>query len=255
MVLAMTGLIGALVFLTRLPIRTRRSLDTATSVPWFPVAGLLVGALVGGVAAVLEPWASPSVAAAVAVTLGLLVTGCFHEDGLADVADAFVGGWTRDDRLRILKDPRHGTYGVAALVASVLVRVLALGTLVSYGPKIAFAGAVVAHGLARSGAVATMIVAEPASGEGLGADYVARLDRTRAVFGIVVATGASAALVGWWAAVAVGMVALSAWMVSAWSGRCIGGFSGDVLGAIEQVGEITVLVALSIVAGHHQLWW
>ena len=65
----MTGFIGALVFLTRVPIRTRRSLDTATSVPWFPVAGLLIGAVVGGVAALLEPWASPSVAAVVAVSL------------------------------------------------------------------------------------------------------------------------------------------------------------------------------------------
>ncbi|MEY3493071.1 MAG: cobalamin synthase [Actinomycetota bacterium] len=251
----MTGFIGALVFLTRVPIRTRRSLDTATSVPWFPVAGLIIGALVGAVAAVLEPWAAPSVAAAAAVSIGLLVTGCFHEDGLADVADAFVGGWTRDDRLRILKDPRHGTYGVAALVASVLVRVLALGSLVSYGPKVAFAGAVVAHGVARSGAVATMIVAKPATGEGLGADYVARLARGRSAVGIVVAIAASVALVGWWAAVAVVAAMLSAWVVSAWSTRRIGGFSGDVLGAIEQAGEITVLVALSIVAGHHHLWW
>jgi len=55
--------------------------------------------------------------------------------------------------------------------------------------------------------------------------------------------------------VAIGMVVLSAWAVSAWATRRIGGFSGDVLGAIEQVGEMTVLVALSIVAGHHQLWW
>ena len=251
----MTGFIGALVFLTRVPIRTRRSLDTATSVPWFPVAGLLIGAVVGGVAALLEPWASPSVAAVVAVSIGLLVTGCFHEDGLADVADAFVGGWTRDDRLRILKDPRHGTYGVAALVASVLVRVLALGTLVSYGPRVAFAGAVVAQGLARSGAVGTMIVGRPATGDGLGADYVARLARGRSALGIIVALIASVALVGWWAAVAIGMVVLSAWAVSAWATRRIGGFSGDVLGAIEQVGEMTVLIALSIVAGHHQLWW
>ncbi len=251
----MTGFIGALVFLTRVPIRTRRSLDTATSVPWFPVAGLLIGAVVGGVAALLEPWASPSVAAVVAVSIGLLVTGCFHEDGLADVADAFVGGWTRDDRLRILKDPRHGTYGVAALVASVLVRVLALGTLVSHGPRVAFVGAVVAHGLARSGAVGTMIVGRPATGDGLGADYVARLARGRSALGITVALIASVALVGWWAAVAIGMVVLSAWAVSAWATRRIGGFSGDVLGAIEQVGEMTVLVALSIVAGHHQLWW
>ncbi len=251
----MTGFLGALVFLTRVPIRTRRHLDTATSVPWFPVAGLLIGAIVGGVAALLEPWTSPSVAAVVAVSIGLLVTGCFHEDGLADVADAFVGGWTRDDRLRILKDPRHGTYGVAALVASVLVRVLALGTLVSYGPRVAFAGAVVAHGLARSGAVGTMIIGRPATGEGLGADYVARLRRLPSLIGIAVAVIATAVLTSWWVLVAVGVVVLAAVAVATWSSRRIGGFSGDVLGAIEQVSEMMVLIALSIVAGHHQLWW
>lgn len=100
-----------------------------------------------------------------------------------------------------------------------------------------------------------MIVGRPATGDGLGADYVARLAHRRSALGIAVAIAASAALVGWWAAVAVGVVVLSAWVVSAWSTRRIGGFSGDVLGAIEQVGEMTVLVALSIVAGHHQLWW
>ena len=251
----MTGFLGALVFLTRVPIRTRRHLDTATSVPWFPVAGLLIGAIVGGVAALLEPWASPSVAAVVAVSIGLLVTGCFHEDGLADVADAFVGGWTRDDRLRILKDPRHGTYGVAALVSSVLIRVLALGTLVSYGPRVAFAGAVAAHGLARAGAVGTMIIGRPATGEGLGADYVARLRRAPSLIGIAVAVIATAVLTSWWVLVAVGVVVLAAVAVATWSSRRIGGFSGDVLGAIEQVSEMMVLIALSIVAGHHQLWW
>ena len=251
----MTGFLGALVFLTRVPIRTRRHLDTATSVPWFPVAGLLIGAIVGGVAALLEPWTSPSVAAVVAVSIGLLVTGCFHEDGLADVADAFVGGWTRDDRLRILKDPRHGTYGVAALVSSVLIRVLALGTLVSYGPRVAFAGAVVAHGLARSGAVGTMIIGRPATGEGLGADYVARLRRLPSLIGIAVAVISTAVLTSWWVLVAVGVVVLAAVSVATWSSRRIGGFSGDVLGAIEQASEMLVLIALSIVAGHHQLWW
>ena len=251
----MTGLLGALVFLTRVPFRTSRSLDTAHSVPWFPIVGLAIGAFVGGVAAALEPWASPSVAAGVAIVMGLLVTGAFHEDGLGDVADAFVGGWTREDRLRILKDSRHGTYGVIALVSSVALRFVALGALVAAGPKEAFAGTVAAHGLARAGAVGTMLVARPATGEGLGADYVARLRRGSSAFGIAATVALTLLVIGWWVAAALAAVAVSATLLTAWSRRRIGGFSGDVLGAIEQFGEITVLVTLSIVAAHHSLWW
>lgn len=251
----MNSFIGAVVFLTRLPVRTRRTLDTASSVPWFPIVGVLIGASVGGVAAALEPWASPTVAAACAVVLGLLVTGCFHEDGLADIADAFVGGWTRDDRLRILKDPRHGTYGVTAIVASIALRVAALGALVSSGPRAAFVGAVSAHAIARSAAVGTMLVATPATGEGLGADYVTRMRRGASVIGIMMAVLVSAVLGGWWVAVALGIAVVFTVAMTRWSKHKIGGFSGDVLGAIEQVVEIGILIALSIVAGHHHTWW
>ncbi len=251
----MTGLLGAIVFLTRLPVRTSRSLDTARSVPWFPFVGLLIGTLVGGIAALLEPWSSPYVAAGVAVVVGLLVTGAFHEDGLGDVADAFVGGWTREDRLRILKDSRHGTYGVVALVSSIALRFIALGALVDAGPKSALIGAIAAHGLARSAAVGTMLVARPATGEGLGSEYVARLRRIPTAVGIAVTVSVVVVIAGWWTAVALGSAVVTTAMVIAWSKRKIGGFSGDVLGAVEQCAEITVFVVLSIVAGHHQPWW
>jgi len=251
----MTGLLGAIVFLTRLPVRTSRSLDTARSVPWFPIVGTFIGALVGGIAALLESWSSPYVAAGVAIVVGLLVTGAFHEDGLGDVADAFVGGWTREDRLRILKDSRHGTYGVVALVSSIALRFVALGALVLAGPKSAFVGAIAAHGLARSAAVGTMLVARPATDEGLGSEYVARLRRMPSAVGIAVTVSVVVVIAGWWTAVALGSAVVTTTVVIAWSKRKIGGFSGDVLGAVEQCAEISVFVVLSIVAGHHQPWW
>jgi adenosylcobinamide-GDP ribazoletransferase len=250
-----TGLLGAIVFLTRIPVRTTRSLDTARSVPWFPIVGMFIGVLVGGIAALLEPWSSPYVAAGVAIVVGLLVTGAFHEDGLGDVADAFVGGWTREDRLRILKDSRHGTYGVVALASSIALRFVALGALVLAGPKSAFIGAVAAHGMARSAAVVAMLVARPATGEGLGSEYVARLRRAPSAVGIAVTVSVAAVIAGWWVAVALGSAVVTTTVLIVWSKRKIGGFSGDVLGAIEQCGEIGVFVVLSIVVGHHQPWW
>ena len=108
------------------------------------------------------------VAAAVAVLFGVLLTGAFHEDGLADTADAVAGGWTVERRLEILKDPRHGSYGVAALSGSIVLRIVAVASL---GPAAAFAGLVAAHTLGRGAAVVTMGVAPVARADGLGADY------------------------------------------------------------------------------------
>jgi adenosylcobinamide-GDP ribazoletransferase len=251
----MTGLIGAVIFLTRIPLRTRRALDTARSVPWFPMVGALIGALVGGAAALLEPWAAPGLAASFGLTIGLLVTGCFHEDGLGDVADAYVGGWNRDDRLRILKDSRHGTYGVVAIGASILLRASALGALVGAGPRVAVASAVTAHAMARVSALGVMTIGRPAVGEGLGADYVARLRRASTIIGMAAGTAIGSLAVGWWIIPAVVATFTVSIAMNAWTNRKIDGFSGDLLGATEQVAEIVLLIVFSIVAGHHQLWW
>ena len=89
---------------TRLPIRLRRQPNTATMVVWFPAAGMVIGAIVGGIGAGMWELTPPLVAGAIAVTAGLLVTGAFHEDGLGDIADAFGGGYTVERRLEIMKD-------------------------------------------------------------------------------------------------------------------------------------------------------
>eukprot|EP01036_Dinobryon_divergens_P001291 gene1291-1683_t len=140
------GPLAALQFLTRLPVRLRRAPDMAAMVVWFPLAGAVIGALAGGVGALAFQWTAPLVAGALAVTVGLLVTGAFHEDGLGDIADAFGGGYTVERRLEIMKDSRHGTYGVAAMSASIVVRVVALGSMPS-GATL-FASAVAAHVIA-----------------------------------------------------------------------------------------------------------
>lgn len=251
----MTGLIGAIVFLTRLPIRTERELRTSSSVPWFPFVGAVIGAMVGGAVALAQPWATPTVAAVVGVTLGLLVTGCFHEDGLGDVADAFVGGWNAEQRMTILKDSRHGTYGVVAIVTSIVVRVVALSSLVSVGPRVAFAACVVAHCSARTAAVGVMIGSRPATGEGLGHDYVHDASRSRLAIGAIVGAMIAVVASGWWALVVLGVGTVLAAVVARWSRHKVGGFTGDVLGAVEQVVEAAALVALSMLALHHPLWW
>ena len=245
------SMLAAAQFLTRVPIRLRREPALANAVPWFPLVGAFVGAAVGGTAAVLWHLVPPLVAAAVAVTLGLLITGAFHEDGLADIADAFGGGWTIERRLEILKDPRHGSYGVAAMCTSIVVRIVALGTMP--GPLAMFVAAVVAHTMGRTAAVGLMGSARIASPRGLGADYARGLSPWRCVAGVASGLALGAIVCGWWVApvASAGLVGAAAVGVLAY--RKIDGISGDVLGACEQVVECLAMIVVTGLATHHSL--
>ena len=237
------SLLAALQFLTRVPIRLRREPSLEKSVAWFPVAGAIIGAAVGGVAAGLWFVVPPMVAAACAVTVGLLITGAFHEDGLGDIADAFGGGWTVERRLEILKDSRHGTYGVAAICASIVLRVIAVGQLT--GPRAMFTAVVSAHTMGRVAAVAMAGSMRLATHSGLGADYGRGTTPVRAAVGSAVGIAIAATAVGWWVLPLVGAVAAAVLGTGLLARRKIGGISGDVLGATEQVAEILCLVTLT----------
>lgn len=246
------GFVAAVQFLTRVPVRTLRPPDLSAAVAWFPVVGALVGAAVGLVAAALGEVVPMTVAATVAVLVGMLLTGAFHEDGLADTADALWGGWTRERRLEILKDPRHGTYGVAALAGSIVLRVLAVGAL---GGSAAIAGLVSAHTLGRGAAVATMGWAPLARPDGLGADYTSAVSRARAGAGGAVAVAIAAVATGWWVGPLAVAAVVPAVIVAALAIRALGGITGDVLGAIEQCVECAVLVAVTALAARDAVWW
>ncbi len=254
MVRLSNGFTAAIQFLTRVPVRSRTEPPPQQLVvPWFPVVGTLVGAAVGGVAAGLWQVSTPLVAAAVAVIVGVVVTGAFHEDGLADVADAFAGGWAVERRLEILKDPHHGSYGVAALTGSIVVRVAALGSMP--GPAAMLWSAIAAHTIGRGAAVALMGAVPAARRDGLGAAYARPLSRSRTVAVVLAAIALSAAALlvrfGWHVSlgrsvVAVVVAAALATIAIGWlARRKIGGITGDVLGAAEQVAECLVLVVLA----------
>lgn len=248
-----SGLRTAASFLTRVPLHRDGEIDLAGSVPWFPVVGLLIGLVGGGVFALASEVLTPAVSAALALVVTALVTGAFHQDGLADIADAFGGGWDREQRLAILKDSRHGTYGVMALVLSTAVQLSALASMTAaWG----LAALIAAHPLARSAVLGVLLTARPARPEGLGTDYAAGLRRGVVAVGAGVGVGVTAFALGPWAAPAVAAVTLTTVSVVVLAHRKIGGISGDVLGAIEQVAEGAVLVMIAGV-GHagHLPWW
>lgn len=232
----------ALSFLTRLPggVDPADGSEITKSVPWFPVAGVLIGAIGGGVFClardVLDLPALTAAALAFAVTA--LATGGFHEDGLADSFDALAGGWDVDQRLQILKDSRHGTFGVLALVMVSLVKVSALAAVPGWDAALAL---VAAHGAGRAGAVVLMAVAPTVNTTGLGADYTRALSVGPATLGGLVGLGLLLAVFGPEAYVPAVTVAVGVVAVGIWAQRRLGGVTGDLLGAAEQAGECAVL--------------
>jgi adenosylcobinamide-GDP ribazoletransferase len=240
-----TGLVGALGLLTRLPVVSRTIAGRDASIAWFPLVGLLLGlaaALAYAVASVVLP---PVLAATIAIGCLILLTGALHEDGLADAADAWGGGTTREETLRILRDPGVGTYGALAIGFSLLVRVAALAVLT---PSVALLGLPAFHAVSRAATVALLATTPAARTDGLGADARRSATRARAAVAVVLATAASLALIGLLAVAAMAVALVVTVAVRLVAMRRIGGITGDVLGATEQLVEIGAMVLLAGVA-------
>lgn len=258
----LAGARTAVGFLTRIPVGAATGSPT-TAVAWFPAVGTGIGMAQGLVLMGAGGLTTPLLAAALAVTASTLITGAFHLDGLADVADAFGGGWTRQQRLEILKDSRLGTYGTAAVVLVLLIECAALSAIIDepsgrwWWPVTA---TVAAHTWSRAVTVAVMRMA-PLAGDGLGAGYAAGLSWTAVA--VAAATGVVALLP---AVIALdstmdgnllrsGAVLLASVLTSLLAAGLvvrlamikIGGITGDVLGTVQQVTALTVLCGLATV--------
>lgn len=222
----------------------RTLLPMADTVRVWPVVGLLVGALAGlalwlGAQFGLHPLAASFLGLAVAA----LATGALHEDGLADVADGFGGGADKTKKLRIMRDSRIGVYGVLALILVIGFKGGALGGFT--GPGLAAVALIVAHTLSRAALPMLMVALPPARRTGLGkaAGIPKREDAVMsAAIGVLVAVLALGIGPG---LVASALAALAVAAVGALARRHIGGFTGDVLGAAQQVSEAFVLAGLA----------
>jgi adenosylcobinamide-GDP ribazoletransferase len=251
----LSGFKAAVGFLTRIPVNVGHLEhgSLARAVRWFPAVGALIGVLVGVVYLSLHDVFGSFVAASLAIFSGVAITGAFHEDGLADVADA-AGASDADDRIRIMKDPRLGTYGVSALVCSLLVRVAALATMDAWT---GFAFCVCAHAVARSASVGLMRASAPGT-EGLGATYVRELTDNTVAIAIASGMLLGGLAAGPWVMPAGAVALLVATLMGRRARRSIGGISGDYLGATEQLVEIGVFLIGAAVATNSLIdaaWW
>lgn len=238
----MNGLLAALGFLTRVPVPVRIFDDPRAqqkSLPWYPLVGLLLGGVLALPAAWLGP-GSPLLAAAVVLAAWVALTGALHLDGLADSADAWVGGLgDRERTLAIMKDPRCGPAGVVALVLVLLLKFAALATLLPRQPWLIC----LAPMLARAALTALFVWVPYVRAAGLGSPL---LGASRHACLLAVTASALLALAAGWRGMAALVAAGLVWLAWVRSGhRRIGGFTGDTAGAAAEMIEAAVLLALA----------
>ncbi len=241
----MNGLLAALGFLTRLPVPARAFDDPEAprrSLPWYPLVGLLLGAALVGLAACLRH-ADPLLAAAVVLLAWVAATGALHLDGLADSADAWIGGLgNRERTLAIMKDPRCGPAGVVVLVLVLLLKFAALVVLLRAGGM----GLWLAPLLARAALTALFLAVPYVRCDGLGSPLL-HASRQACMLALV-CTVVLALVAGWHGVFALGAAACM-WQAWVHSGRRrIGGFTGDTAGALTEMIEATVLLVLALQA-------
>ena len=241
--------------LTRLPPILRRRFADADAmaapgpigraVRAFPVVGAGVGLAAGLVYLILHAIGLPAaIAGIVAIAIGALLTGALHEDGLADTADGFGGGDTRERKLELMHDSRIGAYGVLALL---LVLGAKLGTLVD----LESIGLVLAA-LICSGAVSRALMPPlmrwlpPARSEGLSAS-AGQPPGDAVLIGLGLAVVLSLILFNWVGLIACLIAALGAYGMALLARRQIGGHTGDVLGATQQVADLLFLLTIAVI--------
>lgn len=240
----------AVVFLTRLPWIPADWRCPLMSAAWaFPWAGALLGAMGGGIAAAFAGMgAAPWLAATVAVGASMLLTGCLHEDGIADTADGIGSGRDRERSLEILRDSRIGTYGVVAVLFSVLIRIGALAMLLEAGPwTVALPAWVAAAALGRGAGPIFTRLCPPARADGVGAG-AGRPSVRGAAAALAMPLLAGLALTPWPGGplALAGALPLLGWL--GWLARKrLGGYTGDVIGAAILMVECAALVLLALV--------
>jgi adenosylcobinamide-GDP ribazoletransferase len=257
---ALRDLLACLRFFSRLPLPTtslaqdpRAAPDLARLARMVPVAGGVLGAIGALALGFAEALGLPSlVCATLAIGVLVLAAGALHEDGLADVADGFGGGKTRERKLEIMRDSRIGAFGATALALSLMLRVAALAALIDQG-RGAAAALILAGAASRAFALLPLTLLPPARTDGLGAG-AGRLEAGSALvaglIALLFAIVLGAAALGLLHAILALILALAAALgMTRIARRQIGGQTGDVAGAAQQLAEIACLIGLLI--GRH----
>jgi adenosylcobinamide-GDP ribazoletransferase len=246
----------ALQFLTRLPLCIEpppRAREIGLSLAFYPIVGFTLGAVLWGAALAASRLPNP-LGAAVVLAIWVAITGALHLDGLADVADAWVGGHCdRERTLRIMKDPCSGPMAVAAVSCLLLLKFAALDALIPHlhavpwrDPRLA-AGCILPPLLARA-AIPLLFAHTPyVRARGIAEQLAAHQSRRAGILIVLLTVIGALAVCGIVGVVALGTAAISYLLIRGGLVRRLGGFTGDGAGAVIEVIEAACLVAIAAV--------
>ncbi|MEL6170149.1 MAG: adenosylcobinamide-GDP ribazoletransferase [Pseudomonadota bacterium] len=233
--------LAAIEFLTRIPVRAAWSEDAArASLKYYPAVGAGLGLVAGLAFVAVSPVFGATVSAILAIALTMVLTGALHEDGLADTWDGM--GASRDSALDVMRDSRLGSFGALSLVVALGLKSATLSSLV---PAVAVLGLIAAHSASRGLIILAMALHPYARAEGAAASVSSAATRSNVAMALALS---AAALVGLGSTdmalpiIAVAGLAL-ALILHAFHARRLGGYTGDTLGALQQYGEVAVLLA------------
>ena len=219
---------------------------------YFPLVGLMLGGALAGLDAGLRQPFPVLLVGALLIAASLALTRALHFDGFLDSCDALLGGFGRPRRLEILRDPRVGSFAVAGGVSLLLVKWAAI---VAIAGPIRLEVLVLFPCLSRWGVVMAMQAFPYVRDQGLGSGFQQGRTRTQVTVALATALVAAVLLAGGAGAILVVAVTLAAWAVARWTTRLLGGLTGDSYGAINEVGEVIVLLlAIAIWEGAPSLF-
>jgi adenosylcobinamide-GDP ribazoletransferase len=246
----------ALQFFTRLPIPSWVGFEASWlqhASRYFPLVGCVVAAIAAAVyfaAALVLP---APVAAVLSTAASIYLTGAFHEDGFADTCDGLGGGMTRERVLEIMKDSRVGAYGAIGIVCMLATKLAALAML---PPRLAVGALFLAHPLSRLAAASLIWKLDYVRGEGKAKPLAQQMTGTEFAIAALTALLPAPVLlaIGWIAPDAMLAAVLAALLAAVWLGRKLqqrlGGYTGDCLGAVQQVAEALIYVCVLATLGH-----
>lgn len=244
------GLVTAMRTLSVLPVPGREARKFSDSLYWFPLVGLFLGGLQAAAAMLAAGFAWPELSAALVLLSGVVLTRGMHADGLADMADGFFGGHDRDARLRIMKDPSVGSFGVLALVFLYLFKWVVLTRLFEGESWSVFIAGVVLSRVSQVALASLLPYARPGGGTASG--FVSGAGPLHAAIALFLGAAMVMILAGFsllfsaLLAASAMVTVLVGWL--AW--RRIGGVTGDVLGAASELCELVAwCVASSFLFG------
>lgn len=241
------NLARSLAFFTRIPVARRflagdsEDFTIARSAHWFPIVGLIVAAPSALAYWLVAHAGFPLLGACLAIAISVLITGALHEDGLADCADSLSVSNDPERAMEIMRDSRLGVFGAVALFLSLGLR---FSSLASLSPIAGAAALLIAHAGGRGGIALAPGLSRYARLHGAGSVVAAGISKSGLWIALSV-TLALAGAIGHWQGVVSAVLGLAfAWLVLKWFERKLGGYTGDVLGCMEQVGEIAILIGL-----------